>query len=62
MGKNKVLENLEKPKVNKECECVPGMSESVSCSECTGLMYKPAQNQEETESYQELSDTIQAKE
>ena len=33
----------------------PGISNTVSMTECTGTMYAPPQNEEEHESYQELT-------
>jgi hypothetical protein len=34
---------------------MPTISDVVSSTECTGLMYRPPQDEEELESYQELS-------
>jgi hypothetical protein len=34
---------------------MPTISDVVSSTECTGLMYRPPEDEEELESYQELS-------
>ena len=46
-----VNETIEK----REFEYYPDISNIASAGECTGLMHTPPQNQEEVESYQDLS-------
>lgn len=38
-----------------EYDSYPDISDIASATDCTGLMYAPPQNEEEFESYQELS-------